>query len=282
MKANSKIIIVLTAVLFCLLPNTGLSHQGWVHEQMVMDAYTLLKSQTHVDQISPFFDGFFTYALQVPKHPTVCSTTEAAYDADYHELLFNNYGWVGEQISATHFWDADAADPYQHNSLEWLPGTYNNAFDEAEQLWNGGHVVYMPGPWSLAGYVPESNALRDQGMSIYDTYLTMIVQYESLPGMFKNERYTFLGVVTNAGTEVRFTKTYTIDNHSSLYYMFSANILGRVAHLLGDMTEPMHVKVRSHPCPITRGSRYELYMGEGIVPVSRRYFPPRIGTLLAP
>lgn len=46
---------------------------------------------------------------------------------------------------------------------------------------------------------------------------------------------------------------------------FAAQILGRVCHLLADMSVPAHVKNDLHPCSVGDRDTYELFMGNNLL-----------------
>jgi len=51
---------------------------------------------------------------------------------------------------------------------------------------------------------------------------------------------------------------YTVE---SLSQIITWEILGRISHLLADMSVPAHVKNDKHPCDLWNPDGYELYMG---------------------
>jgi hypothetical protein len=82
MSIYPKINVMLVFASLLVIVNQARAHKEWVHQQMVIDAYRLLKAQTNIHRISPLFDSFFTYEIRVPSHRTICSLTDAAYAED--------------------------------------------------------------------------------------------------------------------------------------------------------------------------------------------------------
>ncbi len=238
---------------------------------MVIEAYELLKQTVGVENISPLFDSFFTYNIGEPQQQnrSIVSTTDAAWAEDEHDIVFQYVGIFGEQVTYSHFWNPDNPNPYGKHRFTlptgYTSGWYEGAYKKAEILYHGGENLFMPGGWSFMHYEKEKQVLIDEGISPNNSFLYMVIKYNSLPDMLKNRRYYFVGVTLPTGT-IYFSKAYEIKNSTGYFdILFAANILGRIAHLIGDMSIPEHVKVVAHPCNLGYSSVYETWLGNSHV-----------------
>lgn len=214
-------------------------------------------------EIPALFESFFQdvngnmYPLGEPSHPSTSLVAGGTWNEDDYDIVFGySEQYPGISIaSVSHFWNPDNSDRYAKNNLEFVTGSTENAFKKAEYLWNGTGKFYMPGPFQFADGTEEQLALDEElGLSYTTSYTHLIIGYDSLPLMYKENKYYIWGVRLVSGTTLMFENPREINN--SPYYFpifFSANILGRIAHLLADMSVPAHVKLKSHPCNIGWG-----------------------------
>ncbi|MCL4547629.1 MAG: hypothetical protein M1495_03580, partial [Bacteroidetes bacterium] len=116
-------------------------------------------------------------------------------------------------------------------------------------------------PFSFPYTSKEQTALVAQGFSPTQVYLYMKIKYSTLPDLLKNRRYYITGVVTE-NSVVNFSQPIEIVQSDNYYdVIFAGSILGRLCHLLADMSVPAHVRIRSHPCDVAKGDRYEMEIG---------------------
>ncbi len=262
------IFTILSMIIF--LSSTSFAHKEWVHQYIVKQAYLLLEN--HYGKMPALFEGYFKdingnfYTSGAPSHPSISSAIGGAWAEDHSDIVFGYCGFPipfteCASVSASHFWNPDLT-PYALNSLEYTSGQFENAFKKAEIMWAGNQNIIMPGPFSFPNTSTEQTALVNKGFSPYETYAFLKIKYNTLPDLLKNRKYYITGVVTIYNTNVNFDQP--IEIVESTYYLdlfFAGNIIGRLCHLLADMSVPAHVRIRSHPCDVAKGDRYEMEIG---------------------
>jgi hypothetical protein len=130
--------------------------------------------------------------------------------------------------TTTHFWIADQGDDYQTPGVGWpWGGDFPNAYQKALKYINGG--------WKIQFLEEGSNYIKE-------------FTYSSLIDLAKTGIVTQTGYYTVVPTD--YTKlspplTFTLSNN--LRKRFVYEILGRMIHLLQDMSVPAHVHGDGHP-----------------------------------
>lgn len=120
----------------------------------------------------------------------------------------------------------------------------------------------MPGPFSFPYPSKEQTALVNKGFSPFEIYAFLKIRYDTLPDLLKSRKYYITGVVTTYSANINFDQPIEIvEGTYNLDLFFAGNIIGRLSHLLADMSVPAHVRIRSHPCDIAKGDRYEMEIG---------------------
>ncbi|MDQ7816411.1 MAG: T9SS type A sorting domain-containing protein [Melioribacteraceae bacterium] len=263
--------LVISIVIIMMLSFSRLSaHKEWVHQYILRQAFTLLEYQH--GKMSPLFESYFKdasgnfYPYGSPSHQSVSHAIGGAWAEDHSDVVFGYCGFPipfteCTAVSASHFWNPDLL-PYSLNTLEFTSGQFENAFKKAEILWAGNQNIIMPGPFAFTSPSIEQTALVNKGFSPYDTYAFLKIKYNTLPDLVKSRKYYITGVITIYNTNVNFNPPIEIiAGEYNLDLIFAGNILGRLCHLLADMSVPAHVRVRSHPCDIAKGDRYEMEIG---------------------
>jgi hypothetical protein len=271
MKKSPSLHILVALVVLIISTTECLAHWEWVHQYMAMQGYNLLKNHR---TLTSQYDSFFQLnQYGAPVHETICLTPDGGWVEDHRDIVFGYCGFQPipffddcPEVTASHFWNPDEPNVYHQTNLAAPSGSYENAYKKAEILWNGQVTIFIPGPWNFANYQQEGAVLVAEGLSRYENWAAIYIRYESLPLMFRNRTYTFLGVRTVYGTQVMFQNPHTVTlSDGYLDVFFSANILGRIAHLLGDMNVPSHVRALSHPCDVIgKGSQYEMHMSNSL------------------
>lgn len=252
-----------------LVTNKVDAHKEWVHQYIVNQAYLLLENS--VPNISSFYNSYFRdthgnfYPLGQPSHHSVTMVAGGAWEEDSYDIVYGHCGFAPPPFdpcpysSTTHFWNPDGS-PYDNNTLEFTTGSFENAFEKAEVMWNGNQNIYMPGPFQFIDG-QEQQKLEQKGFTWSTVYRYLIIRYNGLSDFLRNRKYYIYGVVTLT-EPILFASPIEIESGDyNLDLFFAANILGRICHLLTDMSVPGHVRIKSHPCDVGYGERYEMEIG---------------------
>ncbi|TGE25958.1 T9SS type A sorting domain-containing protein [Hymenobacter aquaticus] len=245
---------ILSIGLLCLglFQTPAVAHKEWVHQYMVKQSYLYLEQQIGAipalrDAIGLNYHGKGNDAQPFNNsYPIgVGAWREDSEDPIYHYDL----GHGGFTPSITHFWDAD--NPNENYESVPLNIGYTskapNAWEKARvylfcQDRNGAHDVTIPFVMPGVGY------LRNY-----------IITYTSLPELYKGNYY--LEGISNADGSGRINYYHQPQFNQAFGKPVALQILGRVAHLLGDMSVPAHTHSHLHPCPANRPDHYENDMG---------------------
>jgi hypothetical protein len=251
---------------------------------MVKEAYKLLKSQLGYDySIMKDRIGMDLYG---PGSSTWGNgrVVYGAWREDGDDPIWNVGGIeCGFAASSTHFWDADAGDESTiniANDLNQCPlgSGIPNAYQKA--------LKYFQGYWELFPVTeycfeaPDGHRAR-----LYDNTPKNIrwFQYHGLIDFYKTS-YAYLYLASGAyylqTDEGKTTKFIHYSSDGPLVLLVNAEtrdnivweILGRVAHLLADMSVPAHIHNDPHPCwidinygvvhiHVENGDQYELWAG---------------------
>lgn len=261
---------VLCALISCVFSQTH-AHGEKVHQYMIQQAWKVLTDMIPANKMGRQITVKGDFG--VTEYPMLSTVTDAAYWEDHDDIVWEHNGIEGSEITTSHFWVADNSDPYHQHSLECLSGTWQNALEKAEVYWHGGHNFKMKGLINFSVYDKEAAVLDAEGMDKMSDYQGMIISYDDLPSMMRDGKYYFVGVTTVTQKDVYFSKPYPVVYSTGWWWLFFVNnIVGRIAHLIGDMSVPAHVRAISHPCDATlwplpcngiKGSSYELFMQGG-------------------
>ncbi|MFD2784878.1 T9SS type A sorting domain-containing protein [Hymenobacter rubripertinctus] len=226
------------------------AHKEWVHQYMVQQSYLYLEQQIGPvpalrDAIGLNFRG---RGLDSRPFNNSYPIGIGAWREDSEDPVYGYGGTRGFTPSITHFWDAD--NPNENYESTPLNIGYTskapNAWEKARvylfcQDRNGAHDVtipfVMPGEASVRNY---------------------IITYTSLPELYKGNY--FLEGISNADGSGR-VNYYLPQFNPGFGQPVALQLLGRVAHLLGDMSVPAHTHSHLHPCPANRPDHYEQDMG---------------------
>jgi hypothetical protein len=226
-------------------------HKEWTHQYLSREAYNLLREQRDLTSLyASYFQGG---QYGPPTHESITLVDGGTYVEDQRDIIWGYcapeipfYGCQG--ASNSHFWDPDNPIPTAANHLVlgiWIDGYYHNALDKAKIIWQPNRNITMPGPWNFQTMSQERAVLEAEGISTYNTYVGMVIRYDNLPAMARTHSFSFVGIVGLNG-EIMFSHSYLVTSIQADF--FAASLLGRIAHLLGDMNVPAHVKTAPHPC----------------------------------
>ncbi len=258
---KKSIILLLMLPLLLLINVKSYSHKEWVHQHIVKEAYIFLENE--VDEI-PELKNYLGINQFGPKDPngldwgSFNAITIGAWDEDHTDILWlygsNWYSLRAIDPSCTHFWVADLGDG-QTNSIPLCGSAMPNAFTKAKHLMFG--------------------TKYDQNFCICPHYRTTIVeggtkyinvfpflQYRDLCDFLTTKQFRYKKVYDLNGRRKVFDNSIwrTMSNKT-----FPYNILGRISHLLADMSVPAHVLPTFHPCKFLMGDAYELWIASNDV-----------------
>ncbi len=162
--------------------------------------------------------------------------------------LFN--GWTP---TSTHFWDADNGDDVKI-AIPLSPDAYN-AYYKAKTYLFGGHRIF----YQTKAFDPDLN----------EVILGYLYSYSSIIELYKTGRCFSEGYVDLSGAIHSWAPEEMYMEQESAK-KFAVQILGRVAHLLTDMSVPAHAHNDLH----ADGDMYENWMGENYL--DGFYEPPFI------
>jgi len=288
---KTAISVLLSGFLIMLLSTHDLlAHKQHVHQYIAKEAYELLQSEIgivpqmheHVGGLTPFYAG--DYAWQRP------FITTGAWREDEEDVifgyrihnLFNNYSLV----SISHFWDADAGDltpsefplPCPPPPIPCpLPsiGPYENAFDKLLRYANGGWVLWYPDTIVVTSVSNDHRLLLMPLQALPQAPFGLPMAYSSITGFFQSRMLTLRADIPGAyiifdqddqmvippgqAIEIRVDEPVNQSVRDRIVW----EVLGRMCHLLGDMSMPAHVHLDEHGL---HPDAYEEWMGSLEVP----------------
>jgi hypothetical protein len=160
--------------------------------------------------------------------------------------LIGTFGTTDDKTlaSLTHFWRADLGDTHK-----WQYSVHNapNAYMKAQKYMNGG--------WDVSFKYVKSNP-------------TLIVfpqiNYNGLINLYKYTNVTYAKVYNISGQRIDLWEDLgSSEKHRLLRNVFWENI-GRVAHLLEDMTLPCHAHNDAHPRELGEGDSFHIHIDDGV------------------
>jgi len=213
MKAITKLLMILFMFPLIVYP-----HKEIVHQHIVREAYKLVKyfigqdireMKDHVGYNEQGITQFYPGGLMVI----------GAYQEDHKDATNEIDGLL---VSNTHFWDPDWGDTNPVN----IAGTnYTNAYQKALKYLYGGYELRIPYPTN--GIIEAYNAPTD------------------LAAFYKTRRIFYKGFYDISGQFVARNRWSTVSYEFRDKVVWE--ILGRVCHLLADMSVPAHSHQDIHP-----------------------------------
>jgi len=258
MKLPRRFISLLLAAILSILlhPPELHAHREYVHQYLAIEAYRLLLQRypglsstemaSHIGAQSGNCEGFpFTAA----------TVTAGAYREDCEDPVYH-YGDVISGLdkayfSASHFWDADAGDGSTIRICDAACGDYNNAYQKTLRYVLPG--IY--GRWTAKLTWPAGSSsfyLQGGGTTTIVHAGLIGFEYDSLAGFFRDGRCTLTGYLDITG---RWQTAATVPDRlprkiiapKAVRDRIGWEVIGRIAHLLGDMGVPAHSHNDIHP-----------------------------------
>ncbi|MBK8945433.1 MAG: T9SS type A sorting domain-containing protein [Ignavibacteriae bacterium] len=268
MKKKPLILSVETIFFIILLFNiSNFGHSQRTHQYAVREAYKLLEKHYRgsVPDIknnlgntqTGNFNGHFPLDNGTPW--TDGKIVAGAFREDEEDVIYH----IGESIgdvsryawaSVSHFWNADDG-PNALTNLSFLAGSdpKPNAYQKIMTYATSGNGIYIMVLCRLPG-------------KVWGT-ANLYIKYNSLPDLYKNRnlyitRAEYLGQgSTNYNPALKLENSYFSNGVlQDLINIISWEVLGRMTHLIADMSVPAHVHNDDH----AGGDGYEDYMGHGV------------------
>jgi hypothetical protein len=249
-----------------VLSTTALfAHKQHVHQYFVKEAYALLKQtcghdisrmQDHIGGLEAYYSGDSAW-----QRPYV---TTGAWREDDEDLIFgySNYEGIPNYAlnSITHFWDADNGDMttnyFRVRPVTYVPafniGPYENAYDKFKRFVDGGWIINYPR--GMTAQNPSNGHQLFLIPSIVPNEGGITVSYNTLTGFFHTRRLNLLSA--NSYYIFDLTDIKTIEQSEVPEILLPESepaldnivweVLGRMCHLLEDMSLPAHVHRDEH------------------------------------
>ncbi|MBI5476861.1 MAG: hypothetical protein HY964_09020, partial [Ignavibacteriales bacterium] len=239
----------------------AVSHKQDVHQYICVESYNLLKRYvgmdilplySHLGEQQEYYRGDRAWQRN---YITTGAWREDEEDIVWHHGTPVPFFDIKPWVSITHFWDADN-DLMKKNFFQFSPplpplvGPYENAYDKMlkyakpNKSWtlkytDGGHGH----EWTFA--------LSSGGTITYWWYDYLGIQYDNLTEFYKTGKASIVGYYDGDGEWVdQNTRSDILPREIIFAPSFRDEIvwelLGRMCHLLGDMSVPAHTRPDEH------------------------------------
>lgn len=269
-KTTMKTIRCTFLLVLLLFTQRLFPHTQRVHQFIVKEAYELLSHERgnipemrdHIGGLGPTYYG--DHAWQFP------FATTGAWREDEEDVVFgyrlsnllNNYSLV----SISHFWDADMGDltgnrfrvnPFPGIVFDIPPSNlppYENAYDKLLRYANGGWILWFPDT-TIVQRVSNSHYLLLASVPVPPPAPTGIpLSYSSLTGFYVSDNVTLRADVLGAyvifdlndQTVMPQGELFDVRVDQVVRDRIVWEVLGRMCHLLGDMSVPAHSRRDEH------------------------------------
>ncbi len=255
---NTKTLIQILIVMM-LLPIYSLSfaYIGNVHQYIIEQAYELLETETGIgyeEYINDFSDSDMQYIIYGSIYEDITDWIYHyhldGYDPPFNQTLTNDliliFGESGRLQTVTHFWDADAGI-YDKSFLSGeMASIYwsmyvDNSFVKAKryfQGYEGGNPYWIPIklPSSVEYFV--TNYPSSNGYVVPEPYGLNELYTNGSTKLYNWDHLLFINGYANYGQDCYFNSEWRRNTAFA--------ILGRILHLLGDMSVPAHAHNDDH------------------------------------
>lgn len=215
-----------------------------------------------------------TYYREANDFWTYSTVTGGAWAEDIADPVYLVQNTNALTVSMTHFWDSDRGDLVQAN-IDVLKAP--NAYNKAINYWAGNFNLIE----RYTSYINRSetfNSVISGATYTVPTNYGIVFSYDGLINLYKTRKIKILGYfssnyghyfpdLTPEGGYSKLSTPYTVYISEERVDRLVWNILGRMAHLLGDMSVPVHTHETAHPCYMespgnlyNNGDTYEKWM----------------------
>ncbi len=216
-----------------------------LHQYIVREAYKLLK-----DEVGPISylenrlgsneTGSYPFSLQGGKIVTGAWREDSEDIVWWHEIL--GFGWY---VTCTHFWEADAGDLSKFTSIP-LHDVFENAYWKAQKYlygnWDGSY-------WELQVLIQATGFIE-----VYRAPADLATYYQ-------DRMLYYEGYYDTAGRWIE--RGYWWESQELLRDIIVSEILGRVCHLLADVSVPAHAHRDQHDGTFSGTDSYEDFISVG-------------------
>jgi hypothetical protein len=216
------------------------AHEPEVHQYIVREAWKLLKYQ--IPQMS---STDINNWVGTDETEYLYKIVSGAWNEDQQDIIYMNCGWnfiTGcVMTTVNHFWSADAGD---YSTFNWN-GSHDNALVKAKHMYYGTHHWYYGRPGQTTDYIWK-------------------VDHFGLINLYQTGNFARYGYWNINGEWFTDNPPYT-DYYSPTYRKrISYDILGRLCHLIGDMSVPAHAHNDAHS-PLSQEGEddYEQWIANG-------------------
>ncbi len=238
------------------IQNNGDSYFESVHMYICIQALTLLKDKFPNINFSVLESHIGTMNDCGTAPWQIGTITAGACREDREDVVFDITGPFNWFVTNSHFWNADNRTDGD-NSLTTLNilgfnYDYPNAFTKINRFIDGQWFK-----WTGGGY-GERNYIRlnpTNGFLYRFSYHT-----RGLIDFFKTKKIWYHSYINTLGQEIIVDEEVTLDDIT--FNRIIWQLLGRMAHLLEDLTVPAHIHNDVHP-PILGGDCYHGYIDNG-------------------
>lgn len=222
-------IYIIASTFFILIQvNIVYSHGQDVHQHIVREAWKLVEYQ-----VPELIGSDIANWIGEDQTDYCLCVVSGAYNEDQQDIIYRNCGWNFlsgcVMTSVNHFWDADAGD---YSTFNWN-GNHANALVKANHMYYGTHLWDFATPSDPDHFVWE-------------------VDHNGLSDLYLTGNYIEHGYYNNNGQHYNINppeqSTFTMVWRKRTSY----DILGRICHLLGDMSVPAHAHNDAHS-PLSQG-----------------------------
>jgi len=265
-----KLKLLLIVLLTIPWANQIFAHGQQVHQYIVKEAFELLlattilgiteEMQNHIGGLDPFYRG--DYAWHKP------FITTGAWREDEEDPVFN-YDFLlisGVNIalvSITHFWDADDGDLNNNMFPIVLPippfpliniGPYENSYNKLLKYKDGGWVLWFPDTISCTNTANGNRLIIAPEFVVPPDKYGITLEYISLTAFNNNSNMNLLSNQNGQFTVFDSTAQQYISPGSVSEILVDDYVrdrivwetLGRMCHLLADMSVPAHTHRDEH------------------------------------
>jgi len=242
-------------------------HPQKVHQYIVKEAYELLlthwgniipEMDDHIGGLDPFYRG--DYAWQIP-YITTGSWREDEEDPVFNYDIIEIQGVNIALVSITHFWDADDGDlnlnsfPIIINRIHLFDlEFYENAFDKMLRYKNGEWVLWFPDIIYSTNTANNHRLIITPEIVIPPNRFGISLDYTSLTAFYNNPLMSLLSdqnghFIVFDSTAQQFISPESVSEILVDEYVKDRivwEILGRMSHLLADMSVPAHTHRDEH------------------------------------
>lgn len=251
MKKRNLFLIV--ALMIILSINSSIyAHKEWVHQYIVKESYKFLEQELGDIPELKYYLGMDQYGYDDEWYSSNAIAI-GAWAEDHLDILYlygsHLYSFRGWDPSITHFWLADDGDNEMH--YVFATGPVQNAWTKAQQL-----IFGMQYDEDFS-YCPQYNTdICESGIWYRRVY--PFLQYRDLCNFLTTKQFRYKKFYDINGREKIFNNSSWITLSNKV---FPYTIVGRIAHLLADMSVPAHSHNDYHPCGILGdGDYYELWI----------------------